>query len=131
MPGQISKQLKILFLIHFFVSIIIGLVFLIFVESFTALIGWPNTDPVAGRLLGASLLGYSTSSLLAWRETEWLKVKLIVQMEIVFCAVGSIVLLICVFIPTFALPFFTWVFIVLLLFFLIVFVWFYFQQEKA
>lgn len=130
MAGQISKQLKIMFLVHFFVSIIMGLVFLIFVESFTALIQWPNADPVAGRLLGASLLAFSTSSLLAWRETEWLKVKLIVQMEIVWCAVGSIILLVCVFIPTFLLPFFTWVFIVLLLFFLIVFVWLYFQQEK-
>jgi hypothetical protein len=131
MAGQISKQLKILFLVHFFVSIIIGLVFLLFVESFTALIQWPNVDPVAGRLLGASVLGYSTSSLLAWRETEWMKVKLIVQIEIVWCAIGAIVLLVCVFNPIFALPFFTWVFIVLLLFFVIVFVWFYFQQEKG
>lgn len=128
MPSQISKQLKILFLIHFFVSIIMGLVFLIFIEAFVSLIQWPNPDPVAGRLLGAALIGFSASSLLAWRETEWMKVKLIVQMEIVWCAVGAVVLLVSVFF--FPLPFFTWLFIILLLFFFIVFVWFYFLQEK-
>lgn len=128
MVDQISKQLNIMFLIHFFVSILFGIVFLIFVEGFVAFIQWPYLDPVVGRLLGAALIGFAATSLLAWRETEWAKVKIIVQMEIVWCAIGSIVLLVCVFL--FPLPFFTWINIIILIFFLIVFSWYYFTHEK-
>ena len=128
MVDQISKQLNIMFLIHFFVSILFGIVFLIFVEGFVAFIQWPYLDPVVGRLLGAALIGFAATSLLAWRETEWAKVKIIVQMEIVWCAIGSIVCLVCVFL--FPLPFFTWINIIILIFFLIVFSWYYFTHEK-
>jgi len=131
MPEQISKQLKIMFLIHFFISVFFGLVFLIFVEGFVDFIDWPELDPVTGRLLGGALIGFSASSLLAWRETQWLKVKLVVQMEIVWCAIGSIVLLVTFFIPSFNLPIFTWVNIIIFLFFLVVFTWYYFQQERG
>ncbi len=131
MAEQISKWLKIAFLVHFFVSIIFGLVFLIFVEGFVDFIGWPYLDPVVGRLLGGALIGFAASSLLAWRETEWIKVKIVVQMEIVWCALGGITLLVSLFVPSFyALPLFTWVNIIIFLFFLIVFIWFYFQHER-
>jgi len=128
MVDQISKQLNIIFLIHFFVSILFGLIFLIFVEGYVAFIQWPYLDPVTGRLLGGALIGFAATSLLAWRETEWIKVKLVVQMEIVWCAIGSIVCLISVFL--FSLPLFIWINIIILLFFLIVFTWYYFKHEK-
>ena len=133
MADQISKQLKIMFLVHFFIAVFFGLVFLIFIEGFVSFIGWPSQylDPVIGRLLGAALIGFASSSLLAWRETQWLKVKLVVQMEIVWCAIGSIVLLVSLFMPTILpLPFFTWVITIVFLFFLIVFTWYYFQHER-
>lgn len=128
MVDQIFKQLNIIFLIHFFVSILFGLVFLIFVEGFVELIQWPYLDPVVGRLLGAALIGFGATSLLAWRETEWIKVKLVVQMEIVWCAIASVILLVSVFF--FPLPLFTWINISIFIFFLIVFTRYYFQQEK-
>jgi hypothetical protein len=128
MVDQISKQLNIMFLIHFFVSILFGIVFLIFVEAFVAFIQWPYLDPVVGRLLGAALIGFGATSLLAWRETEWAKVKIVVQMEIVWCAIGSIICLVSVFL--FPLPFFTWIIIIILIFFLIIFAWYYFMHEK-
>ena len=133
MAELISKQLKIMFLVHFFIAVFFGLVFLIFIEGFVSFIGWPSQylDPVIGRLLGAALIGFASSSLLAWRETQWLKVKLVVQMEIVWCAIGSIVLLVSLFMPTILpLPFFTWVITIVFLFFLIVFTWYYFQHER-
>ncbi len=133
MAEQISKQLKIMFLVHFFIAVFFGLVFLIFIEGFVSFIDWPSQylDPVIGRLLGGALIGFAASSLLAWRETQWLKVKLVVQMEIVWCAVGSIVLLVSLFIPTILpLPLFTWVITIVFLFFLIIFTWYYFQHEK-
>ena len=131
MTEKISKQLKIMLLVHFFVSIFFGLVFLIFFEGFADFIEWPYLDPVVGRLLGGALVGFAASSLLAWRETDWSKIKLIIQMEIVWCAIGSITLLVTMFTPIFSpLPIFTWVNIIVFIFFLIVFTWYYFQQEK-
>jgi hypothetical protein len=131
MAEQISKWLNITFLVHFFIIIIFGLVLLIFVEGYRDFIAWPYLDPVIGRVLGAAFIGFAASSLLAWRETEWIKVKIIVQMEIVWCAIGGITLFVSLFVPSFeALPLFTWVTIILLFFFLIVFIWFYFQHER-
>jgi hypothetical protein len=131
MADQISKPLKLTFLIHFFVSIFFGLIFLLMIEAYRDFIGWPYLDPVVGRLLGAAFVGMAASSLLAWRETEWEKVKIVVQLEMVWCAVGSIVMIASFFVFTVdPLPIFmTWFNIGLLLAFFVAFTWFYFQQE--
>lgn len=131
MVEKISKLLKMTFLIHFFVSIFFGIVFLIMTQFYVDLIGWPYLDPVVGPLLGATFVGFAASSLLAWRETDWIKVKIVVQMEIVWCALGSIVLITCFFLPNIdPLPLFTWVNIAILLAFCVLFIWLYFQQER-
>ncbi|MFX0058673.1 MAG: hypothetical protein ACFE85_16035 [Candidatus Hodarchaeota archaeon] len=130
MVEKIKKPLKLTFLIHFFVSIFFGIVFLIMTQFYVDLIGWPYLDPVVGPLLGATFVGFAASSLLAWRETDWIKVKIVVQMEMVWCAVGSIVLITCFFLPYIQpLPLFTWVNIAILLAFFVAFTWFYFQHE--
>ncbi|HUW89290.1 MAG TPA: hypothetical protein VMV43_02085, partial [Candidatus Nanopelagicaceae bacterium] len=69
MKEEISKLLKIGFLVHFLVSAIFGLIFLVVVESYVSLTGWPYLDPVTGRVLGALFIGLAVASLLAWRET--------------------------------------------------------------
>jgi amino acid transporter len=129
MAQQITKELKLIFLIHFFTSIVIGLVFLVMTEWFVALIDWPNPDPAAGRLLGCAIIGFAASSLLAWRETEWIRVKILVQMEMVWCVLGGGVLIGSFFMLE-NMPLFTWVFIVVLLAFFVAFAWFYFVQER-
>jgi hypothetical protein len=130
MVEKINKLLKLTFLIHFFVSIFFGIVFIIGTHFYVVLVDWPYEDPVVGPLLGATFLGFAASSLLAWRETDWIKVKIVVQMEIIWCAIGSIVLISCFFLPNIdPLPLFTWVNIAILLAFFILFTWFYFQHE--
>ncbi|NVM17033.1 MAG: hypothetical protein HWN80_04905 [Candidatus Lokiarchaeota archaeon] len=130
MKEEISKLLKLTFLIHFFVAVIFGLVFLFIVELYVGLVTWPYLDPVTGRVLGAVFMGLAASSLLSWRETRWESVKIVVQMEIVWSALGTAVQIFAVF--TFpSLPFMIWVQIGILIFFFVAFMWFYWDQEWA
>jgi hypothetical protein len=130
MKEEISKLLKITFLIHFFVAVIFGLVFTFIVEIYIDLINWPFPDPVTGRILGAMFLGIATASLLAWRETKWESVKIVVQMEIVWLAIGIAVHFFAIFAFP-GLPFMMWVQAGILIFFFVAFMWFYFDQEWA
>ena len=131
---EISKALKLIFLIHFIASFLLGVVFLLFTESFVALTGWDASpliglDPVAGRILGAAILGFAIGSLLAWRETEWQKVKIIVLVELTWLGVGLVTSVICAFIfyPSWVI----WVIIGLFALFLVAFGYFYYLHESG
>lgn len=45
------------------------------------------------RLMGGALLGYATSSILAYRETAWEKVIIVVRTEIVWTALATLIFL--------------------------------------
>jgi len=64
MKEKISKLLKITFLVHFFVAIVLGLIFLIFLEFYVIISSWLYLDPIAGRTLGAAFIGFGMASLL-------------------------------------------------------------------
>lgn len=127
MREEISKPLKILFLIHFFMSIIFSLIFIIFWELHYDFFAFPS-DPIASRAFGAALAGFAVSSLLAWRETEWIRVKIVVQVELVWISVGIVVMIISIILdnPSGIIYLYLAIFIV----FLGTFSWFYYQQEK-
>ena len=131
MKEEITKLLKLTFLIHFFVSIIFGLIFLLLSDYYLSITGWPSIDPIVGQplsgTLGATFIGFALSSLLAWRETEWIKVKLIVQMEIGWLVIGLNFNLWIAF--TYFPPIIIWLHIFVFLVFLIAFSWFYYIHE--
>ena len=129
MKEEISKLLKIVFLVHFFVSVIFGLAFTFVVELYVSITGWPYLDPVTGRILGAVFLGLAVASLLAWRETKWEHVKIIVQMEITWLALGTGVHLFAIFM--FQVPIIIWLQTAIFIFFFVAFTWFYYDQEMA
>lgn len=93
MDKQISRGLKITFLVHLIVGAIFGLIYLLIPEVWGNLIGWPTQEPAVYRLVGAAVLGFATSSWLAYRETAWEKVKIVVQAEIVWTILGTLVML--------------------------------------
>ena len=129
MKEEISKLLKILFLVHFFVAVIFGLVFTFIVELYVSISGWPYLDPVTGRVLGAVFLGLAVASLLAWRETKWHHVKIIVQMEITWLAIGTGVHIFAIF--YYPVPIIIWLQTAIFIFFFVAFAWFYYDQEMA
>ncbi len=77
MEKQISNGLKITFLVHLIVGVIFGLIYLLIPEVWGNLVNWPVKEPALYRLVGAAILGFSTSSWLAYRETAWEKVKIV------------------------------------------------------
>ena len=129
MKEEISKLLKLTFLIHFFVAAIFGLVFTILLDLYVGVVGWPETDQITGRVLGAVFLGLAAGSLLSWRETKWESVKIVVQMEIVWLAIGLAVHIWAILTQEFILI--IWFQVVLLAIFLGAFIWFYYDQEWA
>jgi len=133
MKEQISKLLKITFLIHFFVAVIFGLVFTVIIEIYVELVGWPYLDPVTGRVLGAIFLGLAVASLLSWRETKWESVKIMVQMEITWLVIGTAVHFFAIFTDPLLVVSTFMIFIqtAILLIFLVAFIWFYYDQEFA
>jgi hypothetical protein len=88
MEKQIPYGLKITFLVHVIVAGIFGLVFLLIPEMFGGMMGAPIKEPSTFRLVGAALIAFAASSWFAYRETVWERVKIVVQMEIVWAILG-------------------------------------------
>lgn len=131
MREEISKLLNLTFLVHFFVAIIFGLVYLFLLDFYVDITGWPYKDPIAGRTLGAVFIGLAMASLLCWRETEWKKVKIVVQLEMIWLIIGTIVQFWGAFFANPRPPIIIWLNVVVMLFFCIAFSWFYYRQEMG
>jgi hypothetical protein len=84
MAKEISKILKIIFLIHFILGIIIGVIFLFIPEIYCDIVGFTVTDKGPFRLIGAASLALGGSSFLGYRSSDWEKVKILVQMELIW-----------------------------------------------
>jgi hypothetical protein len=93
MDKHVSSGLKTTFLAHFIIAFAFGLIYLLIPELWGSWIGWPVTDPPIYRLLGAAVLAFGASSWLAYREPAWEKVKIVVQMELVWTILGALVIL--------------------------------------
>ncbi len=93
MEKPIVPGLKTTFLVHLIVGLIFGLAYLLIPESLGNLLGWPVKDPLLERTVGAAILGFTASSWWAYREIAWEKVKIVVQMEIVWATLGALVAL--------------------------------------
>jgi hypothetical protein len=119
MEKQSSKGLKNLFLFHFIVAIVFGLTYLLIPETFASIVQWPLRETFPYRLLGAALMGFGVSSWLAFKNQLWESVKIVVVMEIVWCGLGTVVMLWGMF--TQGLPAIGWLNTVLMAFFTVTF----------
>ena len=107
MDVQISKSLKVIFLIHLIVALVLGVALLLAPARSLTMLGYmpenlvvqsegvtatiPGArfvDPVITRLFGAALLALGFSSFLGWRASRREQVSLLVQTEFVFCVLG-------------------------------------------
>ena len=88
MATEIKPNFKYIFLAHFFIALIFGVLLLIFPLWFTGIINWPSDELYFTRLTGGLMLGFGLGSLLAFRETEWERVELLVISEIAWLLLG-------------------------------------------
>lgn len=128
MVNEISKGLKILFLLEVTVSYLFGIIYFAFTELYIAIVGWPFYDPIAGRTLGISLLTYGTCSLIAFMRKDWNTAKIVIELQIIWHIltlgvqiVGAII---------FNLWDVIWFLIAIMSPFLVAFVYFYITEPK-
>jgi hypothetical protein len=93
MDKLVRPGLKWTFLAHFVVGLVVGLIYLLIPEQWGDLTNWPVEDVPVYRLIGAAILGFATSSIMAYREADWEKVIIVVRMEIVWTALACLVFL--------------------------------------
>jgi hypothetical protein len=99
--------LRSTFIVHMVIGGLLGAAIFIVPGRTLTLLGWvpqwvqlPDSelsipgqtfiDPVIIRLLGATLLALAFSSFLGWRAGKWGEVALLVQTELVYCALGAL-----------------------------------------
>jgi hypothetical protein len=126
MEKQISSGLKTTFLVHAIFGGISALIFLLIPDFVGELSSWPVKEPAMYRLAGAAVLGFATSSWLAYKEVAWEKVKIVVQMEIVWTILGTLVMLWGLIFA--GLPATDWMNVVILGGFAVAFGYFYFRK---
>jgi hypothetical protein len=126
MNTKIPQGLKTAFLIHFIISLLFGLGFLLIPVAVGNLFGLNVQDPSIYRLLGAAILGFAVSSWLSYQATEWESVRIVLVMEIVWATLGTLVLLYALLFAGF--PALGALNAVILAAFAIAFGWFYFRR---
>ena len=92
MNEEITRGLKITFLVHAVIAGVVGVQHLLAPRLWTDLAGMAITETVTWRALGAALIGFAVSSGLAYRQARWAAVRIVVIMEIVWSVLGALVL---------------------------------------
>jgi hypothetical protein len=92
MASKNMSGLKIVFILHFIISGAVGLQHLLVPRVWTDMAGIEITETVTWRLIGAALLAFAVSSLLASREVVWERVRILVIMEIIWSFLAVLVI---------------------------------------
>lgn len=61
---EVPNSLRVWFVIHFVVDMLVGIPLLFFPEFIMPLLGWTTIDPIASRVVGAALMGIGIESYL-------------------------------------------------------------------
>ena len=127
MEKKISAGLRYTFLVHGIMMSIFAFIYLFIPVLWGDLTGClSNQVPQVFRLFGTAVLGYAISSLLAYRETSWDKVKIVAQMECIITILFPIIILLALLFWN--LPTIGWMYFVVMSGFAIAFNVFYFKS---
>ena len=128
MVGEISKGLKILFILEFIIAYIYGITYLFFTEWYIEFVDWPFKDPIVGRMLGVSLMTYGTCSLIAFIRKDWNTAKIVLELQVFWHILALIVVIGGSIVLNIVED--MWIFIVILSPFLVAFLYFYITEKK-
>lgn len=106
-----SRGLKITFLVHALVALVLGLVLYLQPGLWATMFKWTPFDPHMTRIYGAALLALVVGSWFGYRASRWEEVRIVVLMEIALIVLSTIGGLWAVLFR--AAPAFTWVAIVI------------------
>jgi predicted permease len=124
MEKQVVPGLRYTFLVHGVMMTIFALTYLFVPVLWGDLTGClSNQVPQVFRIFGTAILGLAMTSLLAFRETSWDKVKIIAQMERILNILFPIVILLVLLLEN--LPKIGWMYFVIMSGFAIAFNVFY------
>ena len=122
-----SKALKVTFGIHGFVALLFGLPLLVVPGRFLGLFGWAPIDPLITRLLGAAMIALAWSSFRGIRTTDSRLVVTLIQMELVYTALGAIGLLRHLLVAWY--PWYVWTLFYILVAFAITWLYFFWRHR--
>jgi hypothetical protein len=91
MAEEYGVLLRITFIIHVIIGFIFGLGFLMIPAYLAPMFGIAFSDPTV-RLFGAMMVAFTIGSLLCLMTKEWARVKVVVEMELVWTVLGPIVI---------------------------------------
>lgn len=127
MQKNILPGLRMTFWAHLVVGLIFGLGYLLIPDTAAGMLGVKLPDLTPWRVIGAAILGFTATSWFALRETEWERVKLIVEGELVWTVLGTLAMIVGMF--TSAYPPTFWLSPIILACFAVAFGYFYMQQN--
>lgn len=93
MQSKISGRLKFIFMFHAILGIVLGLGLLLIPSQIGTWLNAAIDADFSYRLIGAAILGFGLSSLLAYRRTSFEQVQLLVETEIAWTFMAALVLL--------------------------------------
>ncbi|MFN2291233.1 MAG: hypothetical protein ACK2UC_08600 [Anaerolineae bacterium] len=93
MNQKTRQGLRITFLAYFVIGGLVGLQHLLAPRLWADLAGMEIAETVTWRLIGAALIGFAVGSWLAFREPVWERVRIVVFVDLVWSALGALVIL--------------------------------------
>lgn len=91
MAEEYGVVLRITFIIHVIVGFVYGLSFLLIPDLLAYMFGLTFTDPTV-RVLGAVMIAFTIGSLLCLMTKEWVRVKVVVEMNLIWSVLAAIVI---------------------------------------
>ncbi|MGY5859016.1 MAG: hypothetical protein RTU63_06585 [Candidatus Thorarchaeota archaeon] len=123
---EISKFLKMSFLIDALVAFVYGLVMLLIPDMHASFFVFPYEE-FADRYIGALFLGFGVGNILAYRASTWENVEFVVYMNLAFLGIGTIVILYSIAVAI--LPIMGFMQVGLSLFLMILFLYAYYEAK--
>ncbi|NVM31809.1 MAG: hypothetical protein HWN65_23420 [Candidatus Helarchaeota archaeon] len=130
--AEISKGFKIIIIVSGAVALFYGIWWTFLTEAYYTMIGGTNYDPPSVRGQGGTLILLGIFNLLAGLRLEWDRMKYYIQFGMSWLVVMIILNIVNFFgdVMTPAALMLTWMNIAILAAFLVLFVYFYLQEEK-